>query len=62
MNTVKALWTKKYSLVMIKDKTGGYTLTATYAIDREPFVMVNTKDYDYATRLYDNMLENLTTI
>ena len=62
IKTVKGLWTKKYSLVMIKDKNGGYLISATNAKDKEPVVMVNTKDYTYASQLYDNMLENLNTI
>lgn len=62
LKTIKGFWTKKYSLVMIKDKNGGYLVATTNATDKNPVVMVNTKDYEYATQLYDNMLENLNTI
>lgn len=62
LKTVKGLWTKKYSVVMIKDKSGSYLISATNATDKSPVVKVNTTDYLYATRLFDSMLENLNTI
>ncbi len=62
LRTVKGLWTKKYSLVMIKDKSGDYLVSASNLQEKEPVIIVNTKDYGYASKLFDNMLQNLNTI
>lgn len=60
MKTVKALMNKKHITSMKKDAKGNYLIT-TGKKDNEPVVVITTKDYIYATTLFDNIIDNLQT-
>jgi hypothetical protein len=59
--TVKAIWNREYTVLMIKKDNGDYSLSVARTTDREPTIYFDTPDYKYADQLFDKILENLET-
>ena len=62
LTTVKAIWNKNYTVLMLKKDNGDYSLSVARTTDREPTVYFDTPDYMYADQLFDKILENLETL
>lgn len=62
MNTVKFLGTNKYEIEMFKDQSDSYLVTTTVYGVNQPITMVKTKDFDYASRLFDTLVSNIKTV